>query len=82
MKIKNIVLAGIISLVFSVHASDKQNIKRDPIPYLGYDAVTSNMCIDAGGLTDPVEMRTGDMFFRQVQTAYPTNQNQIGRAHV
>ncbi|HGF5628019.1 TPA: hypothetical protein ACF2V1_004668 [Escherichia coli] len=49
MKIKNIVLAGIISLVFSVHASDKQNIKRDPIPYLGYDAVTSNMCIDAGG---------------------------------
>ncbi len=31
MKIKNIVLAGIISLVFSVHASDKQNIKRDPI---------------------------------------------------
>ncbi len=57
MKIKNIVLAGIMSLVFSVHASDKQNIKRDPIPYLGYDAVTSNMCIDAGGLTDPVEMR-------------------------
>ncbi|HEI4031550.1 TPA: hypothetical protein SI627_004619, partial [Escherichia coli] len=56
MKIKNIVLAGIISLVFSVHASDKQNIKSDPIPYLGYDAVTSNMCIDAGGLTDPVEM--------------------------
>lgn len=57
MKIKSIVLAGIMSMVFSVHASDNQDIKRDPIPFLGYDAVTSNMCIEGGGLTDPVEMR-------------------------
>ncbi len=35
MKIKCIVLAGIFSLVFSVHASETQNKKSDPVPVFG-----------------------------------------------
>ena len=46
MKIKCIVLAGIFSLVFSVHASETQNKKSDPVPELL-------------GETNPVKMRDG-----------------------
>ncbi|MBK4587935.1 hypothetical protein JJQ46_35265, partial [Enterobacter hormaechei] len=54
MKIKCIVLAGIFSLVFSVHASETQNKKSDPVPVFGHATAVSKMCGELLGETNPV----------------------------
>ena len=59
MKIKCIVLAGIFSLVFSVHASETQNKKSDPVPVFGHATAVSKMCAELLGETNPVKMRDG-----------------------
>ena len=59
MKIKCIVLAGIFSLVFSVHASETQNKKSDPVPVFGHATAVSKMCGELLGETNPVKMRDG-----------------------
>jgi len=59
MKIKNIVLAGVMSLVFSVHASEKQYKKSDPVPVWGHATAVSRMCDELLGETESVKMRDG-----------------------
>ncbi|EOG8090452.1 MULTISPECIES: hypothetical protein [Enterobacteriaceae] len=59
MKIKCIVLAGIFSLVFSVHASETQNKKSDPVPVFGHATAVSKMCGELLGEANPVKMRDG-----------------------
>ncbi|HHJ4460259.1 TPA: hypothetical protein ACQJW2_005105 [Citrobacter braakii] len=43
--------------MFSVHASEIQSKKRDPVPVPALAAAVSRMCIDHGAETDPVKMR-------------------------
>ncbi|SUI39630.1 periplasmic protein [Salmonella enterica subsp. enterica] len=59
MKIKSIVLAGIMSLIFSVNASETQYKKSDPVPVWGHATAVSKMCAELLGVTDPVKMRDG-----------------------